>query len=169
MGLHDTVATVYHRTAELLALDAHRPSALGPMLIGGQLDEFAVSVTGRSGGLLRAPYRNRFLVVAHPDRAATLPRGFRAERWVWHHRLRGWIPIPEEDPVAGVRADFRGQLAEWLTMERHAALLRGGSVPRFEASDGMFAAETPGAPETPDDLIGPLTDLVGVGRELTDA
>lgn len=164
MGRFDHVNAVYYRTASLLELEVREPEAFGPLQLRGRRDGFAVSITGRSGGVIPGSYRNRFLVILDPEASRRLPQGFRAEPWSRWHGWRRWTPEPKVDPIVAVTA--KSGLEPWLDDDRRSALRDAIAIPKFSAADGLFGAERSGIPGTPTDLIDPLEALVAIARRL---
>jgi hypothetical protein len=164
VGRLDHVNAVFLRAASLLDLELREPEAFGPLQLRGRRGGFAVSITGRSGGAIGSSYTNRLLVIADPEAASHLPRGFRAEPWRRWHGWRRWEREPVAGPVVAVTA--RSDLAAWLDGPRRAALRDGAAIPGFSAADGLFGAERSGIPDTPADLIEPLEDLIDAARRI---
>ena len=165
MDRRERIVAVFDRTAELLGLTVREAEAFGQPHLKGEIEGYAVSVTARSGGMLGSAYRVRFLVIADP---ASLPKGFRAERWSPWHRLARWTPEPTARPVAGFTASDRPALDAWLTTHRRGVLAEAcAEIPGFVTTDGLFAGEHRGEPMRPPDVIDPLEHLVATVRSLT--
>ncbi|HSG78420.1 MAG TPA: hypothetical protein VLD62_02475 [Acidimicrobiia bacterium] len=164
MGRFDHVNAVFYRTASLLKLDVREPEAFGPLQLRGRRDGFAVSITGRSGGVIPGSYRNRFLVILDPEGSRRLPAGFRAEPWTRWHGWRRWAAEPAIEPVVAITA--KSGLETWLDGDRRAALRDAVAIAGFSAADGLFGAERSGIPQTPADLIDPLESLISIARRL---